>query len=233
MSSAVSRPVHEPPAASATGRVPRWLALGAVAGPVLFTLAWFVLGFVSPGFPVGGEWVAPYSPVAHPISGLGMGETAPYMNSAFVVGGLLLLAGVIGAFRTIAADRRTTGWWTSVVLLGLAPVGLVLAGLFDLDHELPHFVGFGLAAGTPVISFAVAGQYLRGVPSWRRFGTWLLAAGSPMILLLMVVYLVSFDEAATSVGEGVAGLTSRLLGLGHAWFCVLGWLAFRRAPGAR
>jgi hypothetical protein len=36
------------PAAPAIPGATRWLALGAVAGAALFTLAWFVLGFLSP-----------------------------------------------------------------------------------------------------------------------------------------------------------------------------------------
>jgi hypothetical protein len=51
------------------------LALGAVAGPVLFTLAWLILGVLSPGYTVAGTWISPYSAITQPISGLGLGET--------------------------------------------------------------------------------------------------------------------------------------------------------------
>ncbi len=40
------------------------LALGAVAGPVVFTLGWFVLGFLSPGYTLFGTRIAPYSAVS-------------------------------------------------------------------------------------------------------------------------------------------------------------------------
>jgi hypothetical protein len=36
------------PVTPAIPQATRWLALGAVAGPALFTLAWFILGFLSP-----------------------------------------------------------------------------------------------------------------------------------------------------------------------------------------
>ena len=65
------------PAAPATPEAARWLALGAVAGPALFTFAWFVLGFLSPGFTIFGTLIAPYSPISQPISGLGLGTTLP------------------------------------------------------------------------------------------------------------------------------------------------------------
>src|SRR5215207_11013903 len=97
----------------------RWLALGAVAGPVLFTLAWFVLGFLSPGFTNFGTVIEPYSPVSQPISDLGLGSTAPFINTAFVLSGILLMAGVIGVFQTmtIRASSRPAARWACVMLL--------------------------------------------------------------------------------------------------------------------
>jgi len=59
-----------------------------VAGPVLFESVWLVLGFVSDGYTLVGHTFTSYSPISQPISGLGMGETAPIMNAAFVLGGL-------------------------------------------------------------------------------------------------------------------------------------------------
>jgi hypothetical protein len=65
------------PAAMASGGTVRWPALGAVVGPVLFTLSWFVLGFLSPGYTLWGTRIAPYSPMSQPVSGLGLGSTSP------------------------------------------------------------------------------------------------------------------------------------------------------------
>lgn len=36
----------------------RWLTLGAVIGPILFTLTWIILGFISPGYPLWDLWIA-------------------------------------------------------------------------------------------------------------------------------------------------------------------------------
>ena len=214
-------------ATRAAPRTARWLALGAIAGPVLFTLAWVVLGFLSPGYTIFGTRIAPYSPVSQPISGLGLGSTGPYMNAAFILGGLLLLAGVIGVFQTIGPTRRPRARRASLVLLALTPVGMVLDGIFTLEDVLPHLIGFLLAVGTPVLSFLVAGRFLREVPGWRRFGSWLLL-GSPLTLPLVVLFFVTFDPTAEGAQEGVAGLVQRVLVVEVlAWFVAMGWLAFR------
>src|SRR5258706_10607431 len=103
----------------------RWLALGAVAGPVLFTLAWLVLGFLSPGYTAWGVRVAPYSPISQGISGLGLGVTAPYMNTAFVLCGVLLLAGAVGVFQSLR-EVGAAARWTCAALLALAGLGAAM-----------------------------------------------------------------------------------------------------------
>lgn len=204
----------------------RFLALGAVGGPVLFTLAWLVLGAVSPGYTLFDHRFTDYSPVSQPISGLGMGSTAPYMNAAFIVTGLLLIVGVVSAFRALPPDRPTLRRW-SVGLLACTGVGQIVCGTFDLEASMPHALGFGLAAGVPVVGFLVAGQYLRRVPGWRRLGTGLLS-GSPLTLALLVGFFATFQPTADGAEHGIAGLVQRLLVLQvHAWFVAIGWRAFR------
>jgi hypothetical membrane protein len=230
----MARPVDSPtlrrklaPPALATLRPARWLALGAVASPILFTLTWVVLGFLSPGYTLFGTQIAPYSPVSQPISGLGLGDTAPFMTGAFILGGLLLLAGVIGVFRTIGGTPRPAARRASVALLALTPLGMVTVGVFTLEAVLAHLVGFLLAVATPVVSFLVAGRYLRAIPGWRRFGTWLLL-GSPLTLVLVVLFFLTFVPTAAGVQEGVGGLTQRLLVVEVlTWFVAMGWRAFR------
>src|SRR5579863_1322157 len=77
------------------------VALAAVAGPVLFTLGWLVLGFISPGYTMWGTRIAHYSAVSQPLSGLGLGPTGPLMNTTFILAGLLMMAGAIAIFRSI------------------------------------------------------------------------------------------------------------------------------------
>jgi hypothetical protein len=47
------------PAAMASEGTVQWPALGAVVGPFVFTLCWFVLGFLSPGYTLWGTRIAP------------------------------------------------------------------------------------------------------------------------------------------------------------------------------
>lgn len=207
----------------------RWLALGAAAGPVLFTATWLVLGFLSPGYTAWGSYV-PYSAIHQGISGLGMGPTAPYMNAAFVLNGLLTLAGVVGVFLSIegmgAASRRAC-----IAMLAVPAVGSVVDGLFTLESFMPHTAGFALAV-TPALSFPAVGFLLRRVPGWRRFGVWLIAGG-PLTLVLAVLFFVSFTPTVAGSQAGVAGLLERVVVVEmQAWYVAMAVLAFRHpAPG--
>src|SRR5436309_1755233 len=216
------------PAAQASPEATRWLALGAVAGPVLFTLAWVFLGFLSPGYSAWGTLIAPYSPISQGISGLGLGITAPFMNTAFVFSGLLILASVVGIFQGIR-EMGALARWSCTVLLALSPLGMAVDGIFTLESFLPHMVGFLLAAASPVLSFVVVGLLLRRIPRWRWLGSWLLL-GSPMTLVLLVLYFLTFSPTVAGTQTGVAGLTERILVVEVlAWFVAMGWLAFRRS----
>jgi len=205
----------------------RWLALGAVAGPVLYTLAWFVLGFLSPGFTIFGARISPYSPISAGVSGLGLGPTAPYMNGAFVLTGVLLLVGVVAAIQGIR-EMGAAARWTCTALLGLAPLGAIMDGFFTLESPLPHSLGALLGFGSPALTFVITGLLLRRVPRWRRFGSWLLLGG-PLTLALLVLYFSTFSPTAAGAEHGVAGLTERIvITESLAWFVALGWLAFRK-----
>lgn len=203
----------------------RWLAIGAVAGPVVLTVAWFVLGFVSPGYSLWGTPIAPYSAVSQPLSGLGLGPTGPWMNAAFFISGLLVIAGAFGVMQEIPeiTGRRR---WLSIVLLALPGVGSLLDGIFTLESFLLHFAGFLLALST-VVGFPMVGLVLRRVRRWRRLGTGLIVAG-PVTLALAVLYFATFTPTVEGVQTGVAGLTERILVLEiQAWYVAMGWIAFR------
>ena len=215
----------------APSRAARLAALGAVAGPALFTLAWLVLGFLSTGYTIYGTRIAPYSPISQPVSGLGMGVTAPYMNAAFVLGaGLLTMIGVVGVFATLRAYGGRVRRAVCAGLLCLSPLGLGLCGIFTIEYPLVHLACFVLFVLTPFVSFPVAVRFLRRVPGWRRFSTALLVA-VPVTVAMLAWFFLSYDQAAITVGQGISGIPERLLLIEvQAWFVALGWLGYRRAP---
>ena len=98
------------------------------------------------------------------------------MNAAFVLSGLILLAGVAGSFQTVRPSGRRPAGRVSAALLALSPLGLVVAGSFTLEAVMPHLLGFLLATGTPVASFLDH----RTVPARhpRLAAVWHLAAAS-------------------------------------------------------
>lgn len=254
-----------------------WLGLGAAVGPTLFTCSWLVLGQLSPAYYGPSLTIARHSGMAVPISWLGLGSTGPYMDAAFVVCGLLLLGGIVASFQGIP-EMSAFARWSSTILLGLSPLGLIVCGLKPMhsifpfrtpgsvdvsvgivfppslspvQHDLQntyyvsrsllltfsspvHSVGFLLTVASPVLSFVVAGLFLRRVPRWRRFGSWLLL-GSLLTLALVILFFATFDpyQVAIQVSKlsalGLGGLTNRALVLEvHAWFVALGWVAFVR-----
>ena len=212
---------------SARQPLARRLTLGAIVGPVVFTLAWLILGFLSPGYTMWGVHVAPYSAVSQPLSGLGLGPTGPYMNAAFILSGLLMMAGAVGVFASIT-ELGPVARWTSTALLGMPGLGAVIDGMFTLESFFFHFIGFGLAL-TTIVGFPVIGFLLRRVPRWRRLGTWLVVAG-PVTLALTVLYFTTFTPTIEGIQHGIAGLTERVLVLElDAWYVAIGFLAFRRS----
>lgn len=212
-------------------RATRWLVLGTIVGPVLFTLAWFVLGFLSPGYTAWGVHIAPYSAISQGISGLGLGITAPFMNTAFVFSGIVILVGVVGVFQAIGEMGALTRW-ICTILLALSPLGMIMDGIFTLESFFLHLLGFLLAAATPILSFVVIGLVFRRMPGLRRFGNWLLVA-SPLTLVLLILYFLTFSPTVAGTQTGVAGLTERILVIElHFWFVVMGWLILRRPARA-
>ncbi len=202
------------------------IALGAAAGPVVFTLAWLVLGFVSRGYTAWGVYV-PYSPIHQGVSGLGLGETAPYMNAAFIVNGLLTLAGIAAIFAGIPELGRTSRR-VCIAMLALPAIGSIVDGIFTLESFWLHNLGFALVLSTAA-GFPVVGFVLRRLPAWRRLGTALIAAG-PLTLLLAVAYFMSFTPTVAGATTGIAGITERLLILEiQAWYVALAWTFTRRA----
>lgn len=195
----------------------RWLASGAIAGPAIFTAAWLVLEFVSPGYTAWGSFV-PYSPIHQTISGLGLGVTGPFMNAAFIANGVLTLAGIVAIFTGVEGLSRGARW-SCIALLGAPAVGSIVDGIFTLEWFLPHTAGFAL------VLLAIPGFLVAGLVLHRR---WLVAA-APLTLALSVLFFATFTPTLAGTQTGIAGVTERLLILEiQAWYVALAWTFIRR-----
>jgi len=186
------------------------LAWGLIAGAVLFSAAWVILGGVRPG----------YSWVTQPISGLGIGPGAALMNTAFVVLGVLTVTGTLGTF-SLMKDIGSISRCSCVALLALSGLGAILCGLYTWESFAPHMAGSTLGLAGPIAGFSVAGFVLRRSPRWRRLGTGLVC-GAALTLLLVAVFFSTFSVDAVLANRGIAGLMERLLTLDiHAWYITL------------
>jgi len=208
----------------------RWLTLGAIVGPILLTLAWIILGMMRPE--TKNEWGVSggiTGMITQPISGLGLGPNGTLFNAAFLLNGLLILVGVFGVFQSIGPHGRPALHKACAALLALSGLGSVMCAVFTVESFFLHMTGFLLGVGAPVLGFLATGFFLRVIPRWQRFGTWLLL-GSPLTLVLLVLFFLTFQYDAMAAGVGVAGLTERILVTEvQALYVAMGWLTFRHS----
>lgn len=211
--------VHQSTATPRKQDSTHWLALGTVAGPVLFTLASLALGSLRPG----------YSTISQQVSALAIGPNGEFMRAAYLLYGLLVTVGVIAVFRGLRHDLGPVARWAGMALLVISPLGILWAGIFTMDNLAIHNIGTQAAFATPVITFPVVGLLLRRARSWRRFGI-LMLLGGPLTLALLIGLITSIPMSEMATGGGSFGLWQRALGIEvFAWFVALGWLAFRRS----
>ena len=108
---------------------PAFLWAGVIA-PILFTGVYLVEGATRPG----------YDPSRHQVSLLSLGEGGWVQVASFLVNGPLLVAFAIAMRARLAAG---SGALAGPVALGLAGLGLIVAGLFSTQAL------FGYPPGTP------------------------------------------------------------------------------------
>jgi hypothetical membrane protein len=182
------------------------LAVLAPIGGLMFTLAWLVLGVVSPGYELFGTRIEPYSWVSQPVSGLGLGVTAAWMNTAFVFGGILIAVGLLST-----ADF----WWrrgrigrAGFILMSPMGLGMIMCGLFTLESMMLHLTGFLLAIPLPSIGLILASVAIRR--DSPQPAAW-AAIGGATALTLFIVFMATFDPESAGGNYGIAGLFQRVL----------------------
>jgi len=199
----------------------RFLALGGVAGPVVFTLVVLVCAGLRPD----------YSHSMQVMSALGEtgGPNAQLMNAVgFVATGLLFLVFAFSLSRLVPRTGLATA---GALLLGLFGLGVVGAGTFSCDlgctgmgtsrEAYLHIVASVLAFTSGVTACAVWGFAFRSLPAWRSLSSFSLISA-----LVSGVLLLAFNAAAGS--SSITGVWQRLfLGSLYLWFIVVGLYAFR------
>jgi hypothetical protein len=149
------------------------------------------------------------------------------MRLAFLLYGLLVTLGVIAGFKRIICEMGIMARLASAVLLSISPLGVLWDGIFTMEAPAMHTLGAVIAFSTPIIAFPIVGILLRRVPSWRRFGVWMLL-GCPLTLALLIGFMRSVPPSEMASGGGNLGLWQRALLLEvQAWYVAYGWLAFR------
>jgi hypothetical membrane protein len=199
----------------------RWLALGGVAGPLLFVLAFTVAGLLRPG----------YSPIDQAISDLGIDEGAWIVNGSLVLLGLSLIGFAISFYRSIRPRSPRALRAFSAALLAAVGVGYGVAGIVPETNPLHWQLGAPLVYGGATLGFLLAGLLLRRSPAWRGWGTvTLLASLATLVLVAGTFYTFSFYEVTSGpapVGH-YGGLMERVLFLEIlAWYAAVGWRLFR------
>jgi len=192
----------------------RWHLLAGVIGPVLFVVVLLIEGWTRPG----------YDPQRMYGSLLSLGDQGWQQIANFLVAGALFVAAAFGWRRSMPDGP---GCRSVPILLGLAGIGLIVAGVFVTDpsngyppgtlpgrsdtvswhgaiHDLASvFVFFGL----PAAMFIMARRFRGEASRWALYS---LASG--VATLLAFVGLFAFPD--------VLGLLQRV-----AIVIVFGWVA--------
>ena len=201
----------------------RLLIMGGAIGSLLFILVLLVEGATRPGY---DAW-------RMAGSALSLGDQGWMQIANFIVGGLLILGFAVGV-RQILGGGRGAAW--GPILLAVAGVGLILAGIFVTDpafgyppgtpdgptlhmtwHGALHFFLGGLAffIGLSAACFVFARRFA-GDPHWRGW-----AAPSVAVGVLVLAFLVAYAVVAALVPDGgPAGLLERVSIIGG-----LAWIA--------
>ena len=201
----------------------RLLLACGVIGPPIFVVVFLIMGATR----------ADYSPLRHPISALSIGESGWIQAANFVITGLLLLAFAMG-LRLALRPSRGSVW--GPLLVGLAGLGLIGAGLFTADpingyppgtplmpaertaHGLLHdLFGIPVFLGLPIACFVFTYRFAR--VGQRRWAAYSAFSGLAMF--------VTFVLAGMGFGQvpglaEIAGVFQRLsIAAGWTWIALL------------
>ncbi|HSG18155.1 MAG TPA: DUF998 domain-containing protein [Anaerolineae bacterium] len=204
---------------SQPNRMVRYLSAAGIVGPLLYTGAWLVLGFLDPA----------YSHVRDPISDLSAigAPYAPIMTFIIFVFAILTVAFAFGLHLGLPR-----GFWVgpaALVIAGIGYVGIALAPL-DLadpgDDSVPHTIAASITVFALMLAPVLHFPRLRRDTSWRNLGRYSVATTVAAFAFAFLASLPAF--------EGWEGLMQRLVLLVVlVWMIVIATrLYLRSAPGS-
>jgi hypothetical membrane protein len=189
----------------------RWLLTAGIIGPVFFVVVFLVEGWTRPG----------YDPTTMFVSALSLSNDGWQQIGNFLITGLLFVGAAVG-WRRVMPDGPGCRW--GPILLGLAGLGLIAAGIFVTNpsrnyppgttaamltetwHGAIHqigsvFVFFGL----PIAMFIMARRF------WGERSRWgLYSAASGVGMLAVFVSTLIFTD--------LTGLLQRVaIVIGFGW----------------
>lgn len=161
-------------------RLAGWLG---VVAPTIYVGTWVIAGAVRDG----------YSPVRDAISELAEvgASTAPFMNTAFVLFGLMALPFAPAVANAVPGTGRALQW--AMVVTGLGTIGAAVfpcstgcpgpgASFTDTGHTVAATIGYAGLALSPLLAARAA----RGHRGWSRYATASAALGAVAALVLLV-----------------------------------------------
>jgi len=203
----------------------RFLALGGLAGPILFISLIILCGALRPG----------YSHVTQFISELGEtgGSHAALMNLlGFIPTGLLLAAfGVSLAY----GFPRSSLCLAAAILLVVYGLGITGAGLYSCDPGCPsqHLSFDGMMHRVVSISAFLAGilgialwaRCFRSIAAWRSLSRYSAVSSAMALVFLLLVGATEQSRVFTGVWQRLSMLTMDL------WCALVGLRVFRSGAG--
>lgn len=201
----------------------RMLALGGLAGPVLFSTLVVVCGALRPEYNHAMQFISELGETG--------GSHASLMNFAgFIPSGLFLMG--FGA-SLAGLLPRTALSAAGALLVAIFGLGISGAGVYSCDPGCPrqnmsveatlHQVVSIIAFLAGILGLAILAYRFRSLPAWRSLWRY-TAASSAAALVLLLVLNASVESRA------LTGIWQRLfLATLYLWCAVVGVRAFRLA----
>lgn len=198
----------------------KFLALGGVIGPILFTVTTLICAGLRPG----------YSHIHHFISELGATGTpdAALMNwFGFIPSGILISS--FGLSLTLLLPKKILARAGSVLVM-LFGLGMTIVGFFSCDEGCPrdgslenniHDQISGPVFLCAIIGILLLGIAFRRLPYWKKL--WLYSIISAILSIVFLILLINSLEAYKNTG-----LWQRLLLFTiFLWFGITGIHVFK------